>query len=81
MISIESYLQVNSINILLDEDGIEEMTRFLNFIKKNDESIHLNIGNELQEIPITQEYKCIFHAKIIFVKKDDLPDNYALTKA
>ena len=71
MISIDSYQPIDSINILFDDDGIEEMIRLLNFIKKKGESINLNGGNDLEEIPLTQGYYSIPHAKIVFIKQGD----------
>ena len=69
MIVIESTKQDVSINIFLDHEGIDELIDFLNYIKKNDESLHLTQGNELEETPITANGKLIDSVKLIYVSK------------
>ena len=67
MIVIQSYTKIDSLVIFFTKEGIEEMINYLNFIKTKDESIHLNIGNELNEIPIDNEMFVVPHIKLINV--------------
>ena len=69
MITIQSITKIESVTIFFDNEGIEEMIRFLEFIKYNDASFHLSIGNELEENTFDAEQFVIPHAKIINVDK------------
>jgi hypothetical protein len=60
----------DSFFILLDTDGIEEMIGYLNFIKNQDSSIHLNEGNELiNHHDMDDDMYFVPHIKIINIDK------------
>lgn len=71
MITIQGFKNSkNSIFILLDADGINEMIDYLNFIKDTESSMHLIEGNELgSEIEVLsnqgEEMYIIPHLKLI----------------
>ena len=69
MITIQSHTETTSVTIFMDTAGIEEMINLLNFVKNKDESLHLNIGNELEENPFDEDLYVIPHAKIINIDK------------
>ena len=45
------------LEIVADSKGIEELIDYLNDIKKYKDHIHLILGNELEEIAISEERK------------------------
>jgi hypothetical protein len=48
MITIQAFKDyTHSIYIVFDKEGIDEMISYLNLIRDNDTSMHLNEGNEL----------------------------------
>ena len=71
MITIQGYINTDSIAIFFDNKGIDEMIGYLNFIKKNDVSFHLTGGNELDEMPFDEKMLVIPHLKIINIDKLD----------
>mgnify|MGYP000856053773 FL=1 len=71
MINVQSFIKDDSIIIFFDNEGIDEMISYLNFIKNNDTSFHLNGGNELDENPFDEKMFVIPHIKIINPDKLD----------
>jgi hypothetical protein len=71
MITIQGFKKSkDSIFILLDNEGIEEMIGYLNFIKNQDSSIHLNEGNELiKDNDIDDDMYFVPHVKIVNIDK------------
>lgn len=69
MITIQSYIKNDSITIFLDNDGIDEMIRYLNFIKKKDCSLHLSEDNELEQTPFDENMFVVPHLKILNTNK------------
>lgn len=71
MITLQGYKNSNdSIMILFDSNGIDEFIGYLNFIKSNDASMHLNIGNELgDESKMNNDMFIIPHFKIVNLDK------------
>ena len=64
MITIESQQKIDSVNIFVDNEGVNELIDYLNYVKKNDESMHLVIGNET---PIIEGNSTIKHVKLIYL--------------
>lgn len=74
MIALQGFKKSkDSIFLILDLEGIDEMIEYLNFIKENDSSIHLNEGNELSSdiSDIDDGMYLIPHLKIINIDKID----------
>ena len=71
MISLQGFKDSkNSIHLLLDSEGIDELIDYLTFIKNEDSSFHLNEGNELSNFDdIEDEMFSIPHLKIINLDK------------
>lgn len=71
MIAIQGFKKSkDSFFILLDTEGIDEMIGYLNFIKNQDSSIHLNEGNELiTDNDIDDDMYFVPHLKIINIDK------------
>jgi hypothetical protein len=75
MITIQGFKEHNAgVFIVFDTAGIDEMIDYLNFIKSNDASMHLNVGNELgDEIEVYpndgEEMYIVPHLKIINIDK------------
>lgn len=71
MITIQGFKKSkDSFFILLDTEGIEEMIGYLNFVKNQDSSIHLNEGNELiNDNDIDDDMYFVPHVKIINIDK------------
>jgi 16S rRNA G527 N7-methylase RsmG len=67
MIKFEIDKSKKGIEVLLDSEGIDELINYLNFIKDNNESIHLIAGNELSEENSQNKNDIIAHVKIIYV--------------
>ena len=68
MITVQGYKNTrDSIMLIFDMKGIDEMIEYLNFIKTHDASMHLNIGNELNNDTkdIDDDMLIIPHLKII----------------
>lgn len=71
MIAIQGFKKSkDSIFIILDTEGIDEMIEYLKFIK-NQSSMHLNEGNELSSNTedIDNDMYLIPHVKIVNVDK------------
>ena len=71
MIAIKGFKESkDSIFIVLDTEGIDELIDYLNFIK-NESSMHLNVGNELSTDAeeIDSDMYVIPHIKIVNVDK------------
>jgi hypothetical protein len=66
MISFEIDITNTGIEVYLDKEGIEELISYLNYIKKDNDHIHLLVGNELNENTIQEENKIIKHVKLIY---------------
>lgn len=56
------------VDILLDKEGVEELINYLQFIKLNEESIHLTAGNELNDDPSQNMNNNVKHVKIVYIK-------------
>lgn len=71
MIAFQGFKKSNdSIFIVLDNEGIDELINYLNFIKDVDSSIHLNEGNELvSDENIDKDMFYIPHVKLINLDK------------
>jgi hypothetical protein len=75
MIAIQGFKKSkDSIFIILDERGIDEMIDYLNFIK-NESSMHLNEGNELSSNmdDIDDDMYLVPHVKIVNVDHFEKP--------
>ncbi len=60
----------DSIFLVLDNEGIDELIDYLNFIKNVDSSMHLNEGNELvSNDDIDDDMYYIPHVKLINLEK------------
>lgn len=69
MITIQSFIKNDSMTIFLDNNGIDEMIRYLNFIKNKDCSLHLSEGNELEQTPFDENMFVVPHLKILNINK------------
>ena len=72
MIAIQGFKKSkDSIFLVFDTEGIDEMIEYLNFIKNNDSSMHLNEGNELSSDAddIDDDMYLIPHVKIVNIDK------------
>lgn len=66
MISFEIDEKNEGVEIYLDEQGVDELVRYLNYIKKEHEHMHLISGNELNENILQEKNKIIKHVKLIY---------------
>ena len=74
MIAIQGFKKSkDSIFLIFDNEGIDEMIDYLNFIKNSDSSMHLTEGNELSsdDSDIDGDMYLIPHVKIINIDKLD----------
>lgn len=72
MIAIQGFKSSkDSVFLILDLKGINEMIEYLNFLKEKDSSMHLNQGNELSSDirDIEDDMYLIPHMKIINIDK------------
>ena len=71
MISFQGFKDTkDSIFLVLDNEGIDELIDYLNFIKNQDSSMHLNEGNELVSTDeIDEDMYFIPHVKLINLDK------------
>lgn len=69
MITIQGFIKNESITIFLDNDGIDEMISYLNFIRDKDCSFHLSEGNELEQTPFDEKMFVVPHLKILNTNK------------
>lgn len=67
MIKFEIDNSKEGVEILLDNEGVDELISYLHFIKNNNESIHLTAGNELNEDISQTKNKVIKHVKLVHV--------------
>ncbi|HNP99110.1 MAG TPA: hypothetical protein PKK99_08655 [Bacteroidia bacterium] len=67
MISFELEETQSGVEIVFDLQGIDDMIRYLTFVKDNMESIHLSIGNELEEKIFHSGNSLIRHVKLICI--------------
>ena len=67
MIQFEIDKSKVGIEVLLDDNGVDELINYLNFIKSNQESFHLLAGNELNECKSQSENVLIKHVKLIYI--------------
>lgn len=74
MITIQAFKESkDSIFIIFDKEGIDEMIGYLKLIRDNDTSMHLNTGNELIEADDIEEDMCnVPHLKIINIDNLDM---------
>ena len=66
MIAIELDEEREGIEIFVDEQGIDEMQRYLQFIRAKKDHMHLLAGGELSEILVNSQNERIKHAKLIY---------------
>lgn len=71
MISFESEKSINNIYLLIDKEGIDDLIGYLNYIKHNNESFHLVLGNEIEENPIIKGNSAVGHVKLIYLDEQD----------
>ena len=71
MIKLEIDSNKEGIEILLNNDGVNELIAYLNFIRNNQESIHLIAGNELSEEASLNENKIVKHIKLVYIDSDN----------
>ena len=72
MIAIQGYKESkDSIFLIFDNEGINEMIDYLNFIKDKDSSMHLSKGNELSSDneEVEDDMYLITHVKLINIDK------------
>jgi len=70
MISIELDSTMESIAIYANAQGIDEVIRYLEFIKDKKDHIHLVVGNELSDNIIEKGDSLIRHLKLGFYDGD-----------
>jgi hypothetical protein len=70
MIVIESQQSIDSVYIFVDKEGVSELIDYLSYVMKNDESMHLVIGSELNETPIIEGNSTIKHVKLVYLNSD-----------
>lgn len=74
MIAIQGFKESKeSVFLIFDEEGIDEMISYLNFIKNSDSSIHLTEGNELSadKDDVDEDMYLIPHMKLVNLDKLD----------
>ena len=67
MIKFEIDSSKEGVEIYLDNQGIDEFVKYLTYIKKEAEHMHLIAGNELSEDPSQNDGTNVKHVKLIFV--------------
>ena len=66
MITVEIDASDNGIEILVDESGVDELIDYLQYIKSENESMHLLAGNELgEELVNKSNDRLVKHVKLI----------------
>jgi hypothetical protein len=68
MIQFEIEKDKQSVEVYLNSAGIDELIRYLNFIKENQGHYHLIIGNELSESLINTNNVIVKHVNLIFLE-------------
>ena len=67
MMTFEIDSSKEGIEVYLDDNGINELIRYLNFIKDNQDHYHLVVGNELDEELNQDNNKLVKHVKLVYV--------------
>lgn len=69
MISIElEQGNKESVEIYLDENGIDELINYLGYIKHNKDHFHLLVGNELSDDKKQFQNSLVKHCKLIYLE-------------
>jgi hypothetical protein len=68
MINFELDGSRESVSIFVDNDGVEELINYLQYIKAKDDHMHLVVGNELTEEILEIGNSLIKQVKIVFLK-------------
>jgi hypothetical protein len=66
MITIEVDSSKEGIEIIVDSEGVDELIRYLLYIKKMKDHYHLLVGNELSEEIISSKNTLVKHAKLVY---------------
>jgi len=67
MITFELDQTKEGMEIYLDSADAEELIDYLRYVKKDNESMHLLVGNELQEKLINNDNSLLKHVKLIYL--------------
>ena len=67
MINFELDTTKESLSIYVNREGVDELIRYLQFIKDEDDHIHLVIGNELSNEIFEDGNSLIKHVKIALI--------------
>jgi hypothetical protein len=67
MITFEIDSSKEGVEVYLDANGVNELIRYLNFIKNNQDHYHLIVGNELDEKVNQIDNRVVKHVKLIYV--------------
>jgi hypothetical protein len=67
MITFEIDSSKEGVEIYLDANGVDELIRYLNFIKNNQDHCHLVVGNELEDKLNQDDNKIVKHVKLIYL--------------
>ncbi|MCG3167163.1 MAG: hypothetical protein POELPBGB_02947 [Bacteroidia bacterium] len=71
MIQFEIDSSKEGVEIYIDSDGINELINYLNFIKNEEDHMHLVAGNELSEGLNQKGNKCIKHVRLVYIDKNE----------
>jgi len=67
MMTFEIDSSKEGIEVYLDSNGVDELIRYLNYIKNNQDHYHLVAGNELDEERNQSDNILVKHVKLIYV--------------
>ena len=72
MINFELDNTKEGINIFVNKEGVEELIRYLNYIKEKEDHIHLLVGNDLSSEVIQEGSFLVKQVKIVFLNGPSL---------
>lgn len=67
MIQFEIDAISRSVELLLDSEGVDELVRYLEEIRRDRDHIHLTIGHELSSGRSENGHTIAQHVKIVFI--------------
>ena len=70
MLNFELDKTLDGLTIFLDKEGIDELVRYLEYIKKEKDRMHLTVGNELSEEIIVQDMSIINQVTLRYLDEE-----------
>lgn len=70
MIKFETDSHGEGVEIIFDSNGVDEFISYLQYIRKENDSMHLMVGNELSEEKVSDKANTnVKHVKIVYLSR------------